>query len=222
MGYLQDQAVMNFAGTAARGSAIGTAVSQGMVSFLQDTGNIEYYANAFGTANLGGRATAGWYADTKTDGDVPVIPTAVTFVGGSGSVSSTGVVSFTNCTAIQLANVFTSKFAHYRLVFAGTRSGTSGSFITYAQLGTSASFPNTGYQGGFNGIESGFTSATNLAGGDGVYFGYVANSGFPFLTECTISNPQVNTLTSFISQTQGYSPGNATAYYYGASRTTSA
>jgi len=27
MNYLQDQAVMNFAGTAARGSAIGTAVS---------------------------------------------------------------------------------------------------------------------------------------------------------------------------------------------------
>ena len=36
MGYLQDQAVMNFAGTAARGSAIGTAVSEGMVSYLAD------------------------------------------------------------------------------------------------------------------------------------------------------------------------------------------
>ena len=43
MGYLQDQAVMNFAGTAARGSAIGTAVSEGMVSYLSDQDSIELY-----------------------------------------------------------------------------------------------------------------------------------------------------------------------------------
>jgi hypothetical protein len=61
MGYLQDQAVMTFAGTAARGSAIGTAVSQGMVSFVGDTGNIEAYYSTFGTANPGGATPAGWY-----------------------------------------------------------------------------------------------------------------------------------------------------------------
>ena len=43
MGYLQDQAVMTFAGTAARGSAIGTAVSEGMVSYLADSDFIEFY-----------------------------------------------------------------------------------------------------------------------------------------------------------------------------------
>ena len=32
MNFLMDQAVMNFAGTAARGSAIGTAVSERMLS----------------------------------------------------------------------------------------------------------------------------------------------------------------------------------------------
>jgi hypothetical protein len=49
MNYLQDQAVMNFAGTAARGSAIGTAVSQGMVSYLNDTNALEVYRTS-GTA----------------------------------------------------------------------------------------------------------------------------------------------------------------------------
>lgn len=53
MGYLQDQAVMNFAGTAARGSAIGSAVSQGMVSYLDDTNSIEVYKTV-------GTAVAGW------------------------------------------------------------------------------------------------------------------------------------------------------------------
>jgi hypothetical protein len=43
MGYLQDQVVQNYAGTAARGSAIGTAVSEGMVSYLADTNLVEVY-----------------------------------------------------------------------------------------------------------------------------------------------------------------------------------
>lgn len=43
MNYLQDQAVMVFAGTAARGSAIGTAVSEGMVSYLQDSNQVQVY-----------------------------------------------------------------------------------------------------------------------------------------------------------------------------------
>jgi len=43
MGYLQDQAVMNFAGTAARGSAIGTAVSEGMTSYLADNNFVQVH-----------------------------------------------------------------------------------------------------------------------------------------------------------------------------------
>jgi hypothetical protein len=43
MNYLHDQAVMNFAGTAARGSAIGTAVAEGMVSYLADSNAVEVY-----------------------------------------------------------------------------------------------------------------------------------------------------------------------------------
>lgn len=45
-GYLQDQTVMVFAGTAARGSAIGTAVSEGMVSYLADTNTLQFYDGA--------------------------------------------------------------------------------------------------------------------------------------------------------------------------------
>ena len=43
MNYLQDQAVMNFAGTAARGSAIGTAVAEGMITYLNDSNLLEAY-----------------------------------------------------------------------------------------------------------------------------------------------------------------------------------
>jgi hypothetical protein len=53
MNYLMDQSTMNFAGTAARGSAIGTAVAQGMVSYLNDTNSLEVYKTT-------GTAVAGW------------------------------------------------------------------------------------------------------------------------------------------------------------------
>jgi hypothetical protein len=43
MNFLQDQVVQNYAGTAARGSAIGSAVSEGMVSYLADTNSVQVY-----------------------------------------------------------------------------------------------------------------------------------------------------------------------------------
>jgi len=46
MNYLMDQAVQVYAGTAARGSAIGTAVSEGMVSYLADTNAVEVYTGS--------------------------------------------------------------------------------------------------------------------------------------------------------------------------------
>lgn len=48
--YLQDQAIMVFAGTAARGSAIGTAASEGMFTWLLDTNSLEYYNGSAWTA----------------------------------------------------------------------------------------------------------------------------------------------------------------------------
>ena len=42
-GYLMDQTVMVFASSAARSSAIGTAVSEGMMSYLADTNEVTVY-----------------------------------------------------------------------------------------------------------------------------------------------------------------------------------
>jgi hypothetical protein len=45
-GYLMDQSVMVFAGTAARSSAIGTAVSEGMTTYRSDYNVLEVYDGA--------------------------------------------------------------------------------------------------------------------------------------------------------------------------------
>ena len=44
-GYLQDQVVQVYAGTAARSSAVGTA-TEGMISYLTDTNVVQYYDGA--------------------------------------------------------------------------------------------------------------------------------------------------------------------------------
>lgn len=41
--YIQDQVVQVYADSGARGSALGTAAAEGMVSYLEDTNAVEYY-----------------------------------------------------------------------------------------------------------------------------------------------------------------------------------
>lgn len=59
--YLMDQSIMVFAGTAARATALGTAVSEGMHTYLTDTNSFQYYDGAAwqdqGGAGAGGFET---------------------------------------------------------------------------------------------------------------------------------------------------------------------
>lgn len=67
--YLMQQAVMNFASSGARGSAIGTA-TEGMVTYLQDTDSVEVYDgsgwSAIGAAGIGTNVVQTVKTDTYT------------------------------------------------------------------------------------------------------------------------------------------------------------
>lgn len=153
MAYLQDQAVMNFAGTAARGSAIGSAVSEGMVSYLADSNMIETYS---GTA---------W--ERQSGGLVPLSPTTVTFVTGSGTVSSIGVMSFTGCSAVRIDGVFDSKYKNYRVLinYSGNLNPNVPSFRLRAS-GTD----NTANAYYYSGYSARTTGSVGLWAGNGVSF----------------------------------------------------
>lgn len=69
--YVQDQVVQVYAGTAARGSALGTAVTAGMVSYLTDTSVLQYY-------------TGSVWANVSQVGDITAV-TAGTGLAGGGS-----------------------------------------------------------------------------------------------------------------------------------------
>ena len=69
--YLMEQSVMVFAGTAARGSALGSAVAEGMVAYLSDTNTLQYYD---GSA----------WQNVSQPGDITAV-TAGTGLSGGGS-----------------------------------------------------------------------------------------------------------------------------------------
>lgn len=84
-GYLQDQVVMVFASSAARGSALGTAVSEGMIAYLKDTNALEYYTgSAWATVGV----------------DASVAGSAVAFGSTAVSAAYTAVAGLDNASII--------------------------------------------------------------------------------------------------------------------------
>jgi hypothetical protein len=69
--YVQDQVVQVYAGTAARATALGTSVAEGMICYLEDTNSVEYYDGA------------AWQS-IASDGDITAV-TAGTGLSGGGS-----------------------------------------------------------------------------------------------------------------------------------------
>jgi hypothetical protein len=90
--YLMNQSVMTFAGTAARGSAIGTAV-EGMLTYLEDTNTFQYWS---------GSAWAGIPATAPTNATVTSAYTA-TAANAGGFIYSTSSSAVT----VTIPDVFT-------------------------------------------------------------------------------------------------------------------
>ena len=215
MNYLMDQTVMNFAGTAARGSAIGTAVAQGMVSYLNDTNFLQVYDNngwhsvagvqsvagtaardslipapnqgdmvfrndlgyeqtyyaAAGTANPGGRASAGWYNNQRNIGLVPMVPTTVNISGGTATANSVGLISFTGVTTagISLNNVFSTAYDAYKIfIKIPTTTAAASLQIRWRNAGadnTTSNYLQTWFmnrQSGATQTNNGFATSTGL------------------------------------------------------------
>lgn len=110
-GYLQDQAVMKFASTAARTSALASP-TQGMVSFITNSNSYwRYYELYNASTNPGGASVAGWYplegtvlfAGKRSNASLSLTNAAYTVIsfntfGCSGSTSNTDTIQINSAT----------------------------------------------------------------------------------------------------------------------------
>jgi hypothetical protein len=182
-----------------------------MVSFRQDTGNFEYYAAAFGTANPGGRDSAGWYSNTKSDGLIPINPATVTLAptSSAGTFDSIGELSFSAASTIIVNNVFTSQFRNYKIFIniTGVSSGLPALLLRY-RAGATTNLSSVYFQGGIISRSNGTGGNNYASNADSQhYLAGLAPSNPQSPIELTVFNPFPTQPTSYVAHSQGIDGG---------------
>jgi hypothetical protein len=151
------------------------------------------------------------YQTKATTGLTLLTPTSIATTGGSGSISSTGTVSFTSASAISLNNVFTSSYRNYKIVLNVNCSidGTT----CFLKLRASATDSSASYYYGLAETSAGGVSA--IVNGNNVTTGLFltkmrnsanARNG----ADVTLFNPQLAMETNY-AVTSGYNNGSIVA-----------
>ena len=108
--YIQNQTIMKFVSSASRATALGTAVTAGMVSFLVDTGQLEYYTGAVWTP-------------IANPGDITAVTAGTGLTGGGTSGAITLNVNYAAVGSAVLASPTITGTAN---IAAGTVTGNLG------------------------------------------------------------------------------------------------
>jgi hypothetical protein len=135
-----------------------------------------------------------------------ITPTSIAATGGSGSISTNGVVTFSGASSMSLNGCFTSTYANYRIIFAGSGSNTTVSSLRMRL--------RTG--GSDNSVSSYFSwlyYRTNTASGQGYNatdnkfeIGYAGNIYWNATMD--ITSPQESNYTGFTSLSSALANSN--------------
>jgi hypothetical protein len=104
--YVQDQVVQVYADSAARSAALGTAVAQGMVSYLEDTSTLQVYGTA--------------WANVSSPGDIESVTAGTGLTGGGDSGAVTLNVNYA---AVGSAVLASPNITGTAVLAAGTVTG---------------------------------------------------------------------------------------------------
>jgi hypothetical protein len=173
--FLMDQAVMSFAGTAARGSAIPTP-SDGMASWLQDSDQLEIYNGSS-------------WADPTAN------PTLV-FLGSD---------TFSAVASESIDNVFSADYANYMVVLNATSASDNEASVTLRVRASGSDLTTNTYEVGEYFVGAGRTvtaGSTNSSLTSSMRLG-LTQVGSGFGGQITLSNPFTATNTKIFQYGAG-------------------
>jgi hypothetical protein len=222
MGYLMDQSVGVYASSGARGSAIGTAVSEGMVTYLKDTDTLQTYNGSTWVAVGSPALTASRAVATDGSGALTASTVTATELGylsgvtssiqtqinniGTGALVKITSQSFTASTGVNVNNVFSATYLNYQVRVNWTASANNDLLLRYRASGADNTSSNY-YMGGY------FSNGVNLNDSGTRHFVGSNESGTPSSLILNFVDPFTSgTKTGLIGLHVG---GRSGSYIYG-------
>jgi len=212
--FVQDQVVQNYADSAARGSALGTAVAEGMVAYLQDTNLIEVYDGSQWvnfTGDITGVTAGTALTGGGTSGNVTlnVNLSAVTIPASqiSDLTATAAELNFTDGVTSAIQTQLNAKAPIANPTFTGVVAGNASAAATAANAASSLGFKGIPASG------AGASGAYTLVAGDAGELVYTttsrtvtipANSSVGFAIGTTIvfvSGPSATTTIAITTDT---------------------
>ena len=151
--------------------------------------SITAWRSAGSKTGVNQRTTALELADRTTNksGLVPVVPTSVSVVSGSASLSG-ATVTLAGISSVSLGGVFHSGYSNYEVIF--TPTGASGSASVFMRLSTGTIAADANYVYAISGITtSGTVIAASSTGNTYFYLGDTDTATDRFSSKATIYSP---------------------------------
>jgi len=151
--------------------------------------------------SLAGYATQS-YAD-NTPGVKLVVPTSVAVGSGSGSVGTSGAVTFSGASSVSLNSCFTSTYTNYKVLIEATGSTTNQTLLMRMRAsGTDLSSAVYNFDLIYMTIASSTVNGGNGSSQNQINAGDVKNTG-RILASYEFSNPQLTEYTNFVGSMAG-------------------
>lgn len=178
------------------------------IALFSDT--LNKLADSTTSAFTSDRARIGTLEAGSLAGLIPVKPSSVTFVGGTGTVNTLGQVTFANCTGVLVQNCFNSNFKNYRIVFEGFKGSLTGNHTVIMRMASGgATNTATSYEAGALGWQVNDGAGQQLGGGSVTYFYFnrAYTAAVPFSTSIDVFTPYEAKFTRISGTAMGRTDG---------------